>query len=76
MYKFSDKKAGSGVNINEVLSQELHKPWNKKFRKEKCIQGLKIIIGQHLAEMGSLSSKNHQGMKYSLCVMDVFTKYA
>ena len=48
----------------------------KNSEKEKCIQGLKIIIGQHLAEMGSLSSKNHQGMKYSLCVMDVFTKYA
>ena len=28
-----------------------------------------------LAEMGSLSSKS-QGVKYLLCVIDVFTKYA
>ena len=33
------------------------------------------IWAADLAEMGSLSSKN-QGVKYLLCVTDVFTKYA
>ena len=31
VYKFFDKKIGSGMNVNEVLAQELHKPMNKKF---------------------------------------------
>ena len=40
------------------------------------MRGLKIIFGQHiLAKMGSLFSKN-RGVKYKLCVIDVFTKYA
>ena len=33
------------------------------------------IWAADLAEMGSLSSKN-RNIKYSLCVIDVFTKYA
>ena len=35
VYKFLDKKIGSGVNVNEVLAQELHKPVIKKFKIKK-----------------------------------------
>ena len=45
------------VNINEVLVQELHKPMVKNSEKEKYTQSFR----QHLAEMESLSSNNHQG---------------
>ena len=33
------------------------------------------MLGADLAEMGSLSSKNC-GVKYLLCVIDIFAKYA
>ena len=47
VHKFFDKKTGTGarviskvgVNVNEVLTQELHKPVIKIFKKENCIQG-------------------------------------
>ena len=31
VYTFFDKKTGSGVNVNEQLAEELHKPVIKKF---------------------------------------------
>ena len=34
-YKFFDKKAGSGISVNENLAEELHKPVIKKFKKRK-----------------------------------------
>ena len=36
---FFDQKIGSGakVNVNEVLVQELHKPFIKKSKEAKCI---------------------------------------
>ena len=75
MYKFVDKKIGSGVNVNEVLAQELHKPVIKKFRKIKVYERFKDNIWvADLAEMASLYSKSC-GVKYWLCVTDGFTKY-
>ena len=35
VYKFFDKKTGSGIGVNEQLAEELHKPANKKYQKEK-----------------------------------------
>ena len=64
------------MNINEVLAQVLHKPVIKSSNKEKSMRGLKIIFfAADLAEMESLSSKNF-GVKYLLCVIDVFAKQA
>ena len=49
VYKFFDSKiSGSGAKLipeNKQLANELHKPINKKFEKEKYIQHLKIIFG-------------------------------
>ena len=35
VYKFFDKKTGSGVSVNEQLAEELHKPVIKKFKRRK-----------------------------------------
>ena len=84
VYKVIDKKTGSGaivtskvgMNVNEHLTEELHKPVIKKFKRRKVYARFKDNIWTtDLAEMGSLSSKN-KNIKYLLCVIDVFTKYA
>ena len=68
VYKFFDKKTGSGVSVNEQLSQELHKPEIKKFKRIKVYGD--NIWAVDLAEMESLSSKN-KNVKYLLCVIDL-----
>ena len=60
----------------EQLAEELHKPVNKKFKIRKVYVRFKgNIWAAYIAEMKSLSSKN-KNVKYLLCVIDVFTKYA
>ena len=76
VYKVFDKKIGLGVSVNEQLAEELHKPVIKKFKRRKVYARFKDNIwAADLAEMESLSSKN-KNVKYLLCVIDVFTKYA
>ena len=66
----------SGKNVNEVLAQELHKPVIRNFKRKKGYSRFtKNIWAVDSAEMGSLPSINN-GVKYSLCMIDVFTKYA
>ena len=76
VYKFFDKKTGSGASVNEQLAEEVHKQVTKKFKRRKVYARFKDNIwAADLAEMESLSSKN-KNVKYLLCVIDVFTKYA
>ena len=85
VYKFFDKKSeGSGakhVNIkltpqNQQLTKELHKPIIKKFEKRKVHAALKDNIwGADLADMQLLSRYN-KGIRFLLCVIDIFSKYA
>ena len=35
VYKFFNKKTGSGVRVNEQLAEELHKPVIKNSKEEK-----------------------------------------
>ena len=73
---FLDKKTGSGVNINEQLAKKLHKPVIKIFQRRKVYSRFKDNIWvADLVEMESLSSKN-KNLKYLICLIDVFTKYA
>ena len=83
-YKFLDKKTESGaiatskvgISVNDQLAEELHKPVTKKFKRRKVYARFKDnILAADLDEMESLSSKN-KNVKYLLCVIDVFTKYA
>ena len=46
--KFFDKKIASGINVNEQLAEELHRPVIKKFKKENSMQDLNIIFGQQI----------------------------
>ena len=77
VYNFFDKKAGSGMRVNEqLLSEELHKPVIKKFKRRKAFARIKDKIhAADLAKMGSLSSENKR-FKYLLSVIDAFNKYA
>ena len=75
VYKFSDQKTGSGISVRQK-AKDLHTPVTKKFKRRKVYARFKNNIwAADLAEMESLSSKN-KNVKYLLCVIDVFTKYA
>ena len=84
VYKFFDKKSmgsdrvkASSLESNfSVLADELHKPVIKKFEKRKVYSQFKDNIwGGDLADMQSLNRKN-KGIKYILCAIDLFSKYA
>ena len=84
VYKFFDTKpsspdrktVGSGVNENIKLANELHKPIIRKFNKRKVYSSFKDNVwGADLADM-QLLSKFNEGIKYLLCVIDLFSKYA
>ena len=65
----------TGVNVNEVLVQELRKLVIKQFKRRKVYLRFKDNIwAADLTEMGSLSSKNCR-VKYLLRMIDVFTIY-
>ena len=64
------------MSVSEQLSEELHKPVIKKFKRRKVYTRFKDNIwAADLSEVESLSSKN-KNVKYLLYVIDVFTKYA
>ena len=78
VYAFFDKKtAGSGIKSmqkNEKLAEELHKPIIRKFKKRKVYSTFKDnISGADLADM-QLISKFNKGVRFLLCVIDIFSK--
>ena len=75
---------GSGVTTltnksssqNQQLAEELHKPVIKKFQKRKVHATFKDNIwSADLAEM-QLISRYNKGIRFLLCVTDIFSKYA
>ena len=79
VYKFFDKKSsGSGVDAepNYQLENELHKQIIRKFKKRKVYSSFRDnICCVDLADLQSLSKYN-KGIKYLLCAIDIFSKYA
>ena len=76
VYDFFDKKTGSGTSMNEQLAEKLHKTVIKKFQRRKVYSRFKDNIWvADVVEMESLSSKN-KNVKYLICLIDEFTKYA
>ena len=64
------------LESSSILADELHKPIIKIFEKRKVYsQSKDNIWGVDLADMQSLSRKN-KGIKYLLCVIDLYSKYA
>ena len=87
VYEFFDKKSsGSGVDTslanksatesNYELANELHKQIIRKFKKRKAYSSFGDKIWRvDPADMQSLSKYN-KGIKYLLCAIDLFSKYA
>ena len=82
VYKFFDKKsaslAGSGINSisNQQLADEFHKPIIRKFKRGKVYSSFKDNIwGAGLGDM-QLISKYNKKIRFLLCVIDIFSKYA
>ena len=90
VYKcFHKKSTGSGfkklkntaepsalARSSSILADERHKPIIRKFNKRKVYWQFKDNIwGVDLADMQSLSRKN-KGIKYLLCAIDLYSKYA
>ena len=87
VYEFFDKKSsGSGVDTslanksatesNYQLANELHKQIIRKFKKRKAYSSFGDNIWRvDPADMQSLSKYN-KGIKYLLCAIDLFSKYA
>ena len=67
---------GRTKEVNKILAEKLHKPVIKKFNKRKVYSQFKDNIwGVDLADMQSLSKKK-KGIKYLLCAIDLYSKYA
>ena len=61
---------------NYPLTNELHAPIIKTFTKRKVYSScIDHIWGLDLADMQKLSNKNNS-VKYLLCVIDIYSKYA
>ena len=73
------KVSGSGAKLipeNEQLANELHKSIIRKFEKRKVYSTFKDNIWCFdLADM-QLLSKYNKGIRFLLCVIDIFSKYA
>ena len=80
VYEFFDLKVpGSGAKLtlqNEQLAEELYRPIIRKFEKRRVYSTFKNNIwGVYLADM-QLLSKYNKGIRFLLCVIDIFSKYA
>ena len=76
---FGKKSSGSGVAVFEPncqLANEIHRQIIRKFKRRKvCSSFRDNNWGVDLAGMQSLSKCN-KGIKYLLCAIDLFSKYA
>ena len=80
VYKFFDKKTSGSSIKNENMSkqqlaEELRKPIIRKFKKRKVHSpSIDNIWGADLADM-QLISKFNKGIRFLLCVIDIYSKY-
>ena len=78
---FMIKKTSGGTVKNENISsielaEELHKPIIKRFKKRKVHSSfIDNIWGANPADM-QLISKFNKGIRFLLCVIDIYSKYA
>ena len=79
VFKFFDKKS-KGTSIksmqNQQLTDELHKPIIRKFKRRRVYSSFEDNIWSvDLAHMQVLGKYN-KGIRYLLCAIDLFSKYA
>ena len=77
---FGKRSTGSDIKNeikqNQQLENELHKPIVRKFKQRKVYSSFKEnICGVDSADMQSISKYNI-GIRYLLCAIDIFSKYA
>ena len=78
VYKFFDKKSSdSGIKSmpNQQLANELHKPIIRKFQKRKVYSSFEDNIWDADLPDVQLISKYNKGIRFLLCVTDIFSKY-
>ena len=81
VYKFFNKKSTrSGIENeikqNQQFENELHEPFISRFTKKKVYSSLKDNIwGVDLADI-QLISKYNKEIRFLLCVIDCFNRYA
>ena len=81
LYQFFDRKTkGRGIKNeikqNDQLAEELHKPIIREFKKRQVYSAFKgYIWATDLADI-KLISKYNKRVKFLLCVIDIFSKYA
>ena len=63
------------MKLNEQLVKELHKPIIRNLKKKVYLGFKDKIWGADLANM-QIISKSDKGFTFSLCVIDIFSKYA
>ena len=72
VYEFFDKN----IPQNQQLAEEIHKPIIRKFKKRKVYSACKDNIwAADLADMQLVSGYNKR-IRFLLCVLDIFSKYA
>ena len=73
---FADGTIKNKIISNKEILEELHKPIIRKFNRKK-LRSLFIdsVLGADLADM-QLTSKFSKRFRLSLCVIDIFSKYA
>ena len=78
----NERSKGSGINnqgnllVISQLAEELHKPIIKNFKRRKVYSSFKDNIwGVDLADM-QLISKYNKEIRYFLCVIDLYSRYA
>ena len=75
---FGKRSKVSGIKSmpNQQLANKLHKPMIRKFKRRKVYLSFKDYIwGMDLGDM-QLMSKYIKGIRYLLCAIDLFSKYA
>ena len=79
VYKFFDKKKtfGSGIENENIsskeLTEELHKPIIRKFKKRKVHSSfISSVWGGDITDM-QLISKFNKGIRFLLCAIDIFS---
>ena len=81
VYKIFDKKSFRATfkkenSTNQELAKELHKPITKKFQKWRVYSPfIDNNWGADLADV-QLIRKFNKGIRFILCVIDIFSKYA
>ena len=81
VYEFFDKATSGGIVKNEIISnkdlkKELHKPIIRKSKKRKVHPPfIDNNCGADLADI-QLISKFNKAFRFSLCVIDIYSKHA